>query len=367
MQQTNRLISLDVFRGITIAAMVLVNNPGSWSTVYPPLLHAKWNGCTPTDLIFPFFVFIVGVSIVLAYTKRLSQGASHSHLIKKLVFRAFKIFILGVFLNGFPYFDFTDIRIPGVLQRIALVFLVCGLLFIKTKWKTQAIIGVVLLLLYWFLMTVVPVPGVGPANLEPTTNLGAWLDNLLLGGHLWRQSEVWDPEGLLSTMPAVVTGICGMLTGHLLSANLDKNLKVIWLFVAGSLSIFIGLVWDIYFPINKMLWTSAYVLYTAGIALEILALIYWFVDVKGYSTGTKPFIAYGSNAITLYVLSGLISKILGMIQVGESSLHAWIYQNLFLSWLGDYFASFMFALTTQVLFLLIIAWWLHKKKIFIKL
>src|SRR6478736_486041 len=196
METSQRVYSLDVFRGITVAAMILVNNPGSWDTVYPPFLHAHWNGCTPTDLIFPFFLFIVGVSIHFAYQPKLTEGFTQA-IFLKISKRTLIIFLLGIFLSLFPRFTFEVVRIPGVLQRISLVFLFCSLLYFKAGWLAQIRVAIVLLLSYFILMTMIPVPGVGPANLEPETNLGAWVDRLLLSGHLWAQSKTWDPEGLL--------------------------------------------------------------------------------------------------------------------------------------------------------------------------
>lgn len=371
MSPSKRLISLDVFRGITIAAMLLVNNPGSWSTVYPPLLHAKWHGCTPTDLIFPFFLFIVGISIVLAYHKRLESGVGTGKLVSKSITRAIKIFLLGLLLHGFPYFDLATLRIPGVLQRIAIVYLICSLLFIKTNWKTQTTVGLILLLGYWALMTLVPVPGHGPANLAPETNLGAWLDRLLLEGHLWSQSKVWDPEGLLSTLPAIGTGICGLLAGHLLVSKLAISHQLKLMIIFGCSGVLLGLIWDIYFPINKALWTSSYVIYTAGYGMLFLAIIYWLLDVKGFKTGTRPFIIYGKNAITIYVLSGLLAKTIYLIKItdqnGDSqSFGSWLYHHFYLTWLSDYNASLAFAVT-HVLLLLLVGWVMYRKNIFLKI
>ncbi len=370
MNQSKRLLSLDVFRGFTIAAMLLVNNPGSWSTVYGPLLHAKWHGCTPTDLIFPFFLFIVGISIVLAFNKRIAKGDSVKSLISKSAIRALKIFLLGLFLSGFPFFDLATIRIPGVLQRIAIVYLICSILFVKTNWKTQASIGLALLLGYWAMMTLIPVPGHGQPNLMPTTNLGAWLDNLLLEGHLWSNSKVWDPEGLLTTLPAIVTGILGMMTGHLFTTKLDTNTKLKWLVISGIAGLAIGLLWGLVFPINKALWTSSYVLYSAGYGALLFALTYWLLDVKNVKTGSKPFIIFGKNAITIYVLSGLLAKTLYLIKITNAegtsqTLGSWIYQNLYLTWLTGKNASLAFAIS-HVLVLLLVGWIMYRKKIFIK-
>ncbi len=361
---TQRLISLDVLRGITIAAMILVNDPGSWEFVYPPLLHASWHGCTPTDLVFPFFLFMVGIAITLALGKRLSNPSSG--LIRKILVRALILFLLGMFLNGFPYYDFSTIRIPGVLQRIALVYLVCSVIFVYTDWVNQFRWAVGLLVLYWFLLNFVPVPGVGHPNLEPETNLGAWLDHLLLRGHLWSQSKVWDPEGLLSTLPAISTGLSGVLVGHLIRSSQPNLDKVVWLFIAGAGCIFTGLLWDLSFPINKALWTSSYVLYTSGIAMQCLAFCYWFIDVLGYKSWTTPWVAFGSNAITAYVLSGLVARLMGLIEVSpDLSLKQWIYQNLLNSWMDPYLASLVFA----ILFVLIIfipIWIMHKRGILVK-
>jgi predicted acyltransferase len=360
-----RLISLDVLRGITIAAMILVNDPGSWDYVYGPLRHAQWNGCTPTDLVFPFFLFMVGIAITLALGRRVEQGTDTSGLVKKILKRSAIIFLIGLLLNGFPYYDLTTIRIPGVLQRIAVVYLICSLIFMRTNWIGQLRWGISLLVVYWLMLTFIPVPGIGDPNLEPTTNLGAWLDNLLLGGHLWSASKVWDPEGILSTLPAICTGLSGVLAGHLIKSQLSETRKVIWLFTSGAICIFLGLFWDLSFPINKALWTSSYVLYTSGIALQCLAICYWFIDVLGYQAWTRPWVAFGINALAAYVLSGLLARLLGLIEVGDQSLKGWILDNLFLSWLPPYNASLAFAIAF-VLCLFIPSWLLYRKGVIIK-
>ena len=367
MTTSTRLISLDVLRGITIAAMILVNDPGSWEYVYAPLRHANWDGCTPTDLVFPFFLFMVGVAVTLALTKRKAQSSGQRQLIIKIIRRSVILFLLGLFLNGFPNFDFGSLRIPGVLQRISLVYLFSALIFIKTNWITQFRIAIVLLVVYWILMNYIPVPDYGDPNLRPETNLGAWLDRLLLGGHLWSQSKVWDPEGLLSTLPAISTCLAGILTGHLLLSKEEPIRKVVWLFVSGAICIFLGLLWDMNFPINKALWTSSYVLYTAGIALECLALCYWFIDILGYKKWTQPWVIFGVNAITAYFLSGIVARLIGMIKIdGDQSLKAWIYENVFNSWLGPYSASLLFAICFVLLIFLPI-WWMYRKNYILKI
>jgi predicted acyltransferase len=369
MVQENRLVSLDVFRGITVAAMILVNNPGSWESVYPPFLHAAWNGCTPTDLIFPFFLYIVGVSIHFAYYKNKSNGLEKKIFVK-IVKRTIIIFCLGIFLAWFPVFTLdrlSSLRIPGVLQRISIVFFVCSLIYLQTGWLTQIRIVILVLLGYFLAMTIIPVPGVGYANLEPSTNLGAWIDRLLLDGHLWSQSKTWDPEGILSTLPAIGTGVIGMLTGQLFQKLNAPSERVAWLFFVGALLIISGLAWGMIFPINKSLWTSSYVLYTAGIAMQFLSACYWLVDVQGFTRWATPFIYYGTNAIFVFVASGILAKALIRIKAGEGNLSLWtyLYQQLYASWLPPKDASLLFAVTL-ILFFLLILWQMYKRKIFIK-
>lgn len=349
--------------------MILVNNPGTWSAVYPPLLHAKWHGCTPTDLIFPFFLFIVGVAITLALSKRKKMEVDQKELLKKIIKRSLILFGLGLILNGFPYYDLSDIRIPGVLQRIAIVYLACALIFLRTNLRSQLIIAAGILLSYWLLMTLVPVPGVGHANLEPTTNLAAWLDRQLLYGHLWKVSEVWDPEGVLSTLPAVASGLTGLFAGHILIKNIKPTEKVVWLFIAGSMGIVIGLCWDIIFPLNKNIWTSSYVLYTSGIAFQGLALCYWFIDVLKYQQWSKPFVVYGANAITVFFLSGIVARVMFLIKVRDGnqtlSLKDWMFEYFYYSWLPTMDASLLWAITTVLLWL-VPMWIMYRKRIFIK-
>ena len=368
MEKTGRLVSLDLFRGLTIAAMIVVNNPGTWSHVYPMLRHAEWHGITFTDWIFPFFVFIVGISITLSLSRRMETGDNSTRLLFKIFRRSIVLFLLGLIFYLFPHFKLETMRIPGVLQRIAVVYLVCAILFLKTSWRMQIVLTGFILLLYWFLMAVIPVPGVGPANLEPATNLAARLDVLLLKGHLWKPDS--DPEGILSTLPAIGTGLLGMLTGHWLRRKIEDAVRTVWMFVFGIAGIVLGSIWGWFFPINKNLWTSSYVIYTAGIALLVLAAAYWLVDVKGYKRWTTPFIAYGANAITVYFISHCVASLLLVIQVktgdGTQSLHGWIYQHLCLSWLSPVNASLFYALTFTLIWLIPL-WVLYRKRIFIRI
>jgi len=359
-----RLLSLDAFRGFTIALMILVNNPGSWDHVYPPLLHAKWNGLTPTDLVFPFFLFIVGVSIVLAYSKRLALGADKSELYKKIIFRSLKIFAVGIFLNLCPDFDFTNLRIAGVLQRIAIVFLICSFLYLNFDWKSLAKICAAILVLYWIVMAFVPVPGLGPPSLEPGINIAAWIDNILLPGRKYQGT--WDPEGLLSTLPAIGTGIAGMLAGVMIVSKLQIERKVIWLFTLGFIALLIGSIWDWTFPINKNLWTSSFVLYTAGAASMTLAALIFFVDMLHINKWVKSGLIFGANAIAVYVLAGLIPDLFHRIKVGGYSLAGWFMEAQSVIGIPPKLASLIYALFFLGICYLF-ALLLYRKKIFIKL
>lgn len=372
-----RLLSLDFFRGATVAAMILVNNPGDWGNIYAPLEHAEWNGCTPTDLIFPFFLFIVGVSIAYAMGSKKTDPATHRTLILKAFKRALILFGLGLFLSLFPKVftapveAFQHVRIPGVLQRIAVVFFISTIIFLKNSEKNIFKILIALLAVYWALMTFVSVPGVGYANLEKETNLGAWIDrSILTEAHLWKASKTWDPEGILSTIPAIATGLFGILVGlYLKRKDLDAATKIAWLFSTGCLAIALGLLWDLQFPINKALWTSSFVLYTGGMATIILSLCYWIIDIQQYSRFTKPFVVYGVNAITVFFLSGLIPRILGMIKVNnadgkEISLQSWLYSG-FTAHFSPINASLAWAVTF-ILFWLVILWAMYSRKIIIK-
>jgi predicted acyltransferase len=316
--ETKRLLSLDAFRGFTIAAMILVNNPGSWSHVYKPLRHAEWNGLTPTDLIFPFFLFIVGVSIALAYTKMIEKGVSKRRMHGKILFRSVKIFAVGLLLNYIHHFRLSELRYAGVLQRIAIVFLVCSLLFLHSRWIWQLITGAGLLILYWLAMTLIHTPGHQTAMLEPGINLAAWIDSKLLPGKLWQGT--WDPEGLLSTVPAIGTCIMGMLSGKIILGSTSQDRKVINLFVYGLAACILGYIWNWDFPINKNLWTSSYVMLTGGMAMIILAAAMHLVDTLQYTKFVRIGIVFGANAITIYVLAELLANLFYYLPVAGTGL-----------------------------------------------
>ena len=366
---TDRLVSLDVFRGITIAGMVLVNNPGTWSSIYWPLEHAEWNGWTPTDLIFPFFVFIVGVAIPLAFGRRLASGGSKRDLYWKIVRRTLIIFALGLFLAGFPYFHLSTIRIPGVLARLAVCYFFASIIFLNTKVRTQVIITVALLVIYWLLMTRLHAPGFAVGDLSKEGSLASWVDRAVFGPHIWKQGKVYDPEGILSSIPAIATALFGVLTGQWLRTTKSQYEKVTGLFVVGAACVIVGWCWNPFFPINKSLWTSSYVFFTGGLALQFLALCYWLIDIKGYRKWTKPFAVFGVNAIVLFVGTGMMAILMGRIKLpwgaGQISLQGWIFNKLFLTWASPINASLAFAICFILLWLGLM-WILYSRKIFIK-
>jgi len=366
--RVNRLASLDAFRGLTVAGMVLVNNPGSWANIYWPLDHAKWSGWTPTDMIFPFFVFIVGVSITLSLARKVEIGVDNRDLFRNVLRRSLIIFGLGLFLQGFPFFDLHTIRIPGVLQRIAVCYFCASIIFLKTRWRTQALIAGSLLIAYWIIMKTIPAPGFAPGDLSREGNFAAYVDRSILGVHKWKPD--YDPEGILSSIPAIATALCGVLTGHWLRSGKPQFEKVTGLFVAGLACVVAGWAIDPWFPINKALWTSSFVIFMAGMALQLLALFYWLIDIKGIKKWALPFTIYGVNAIAVFVLSGLAARLMSLWKVSQPDgskldVHTLIYQHLFASWAEPINASLFFAIT-YVLIWLFLMWLLYRKNIFIK-
>jgi predicted acyltransferase len=449
---SRRLESLDALRGLTIAAMLLVNNPGSWSHIYWPLEHAAWNGWTLTDLIFPFFLFMVGVAMMYSFPKRLSQGASRSDLLKHVARRALALMILGwwgaswsrilwpgsdvtgapaivlrfgfvalvlgavvllagtsrtrvwwsVFISGMVLFlasaallGFDDalltrlanIRIPGVLVRIGWVYLLASGIYFLTPTREALIRWIVgLLLAYAVWMLLVPIPGFGLPDLsrgfpsestplhELFSNWAFFIDYHVLGSHTWgvRQlsdssgSLIWsfDPEGIISTIPATCSVLFGILTGlWMRRKDLDDSRKLNGLFVAASWLMVLGLVMSIWMPINKRLWTSSYTVFTAGMALLTMAALYHAIDMKGFRRWAYPFVAYGRNAIFAFVLSGMMAVTLGSVRVGgDMSLKSWIYNSLPGS---PEFASFLFGILF-VAFWAGVSWIMDKKRIYFK-
>jgi len=333
--------------------MVLVNNPGTWRAVYPPLRHAEWHGWTPTDLIFPFFLFIVGVAIPLALGRRLAGNEPRGAVVAKILRRSVIIFALGLLLHAIPDFDLANIRIPGVLQRIAVCYLVASLAFVWTSWRVQAGLAVALLVGYWAALMLVPVPGFGPGNLDPQGNLAAFVDRALLGPRIWRAARVYDPEGILSTLPAIATTLLGVLTGDWLRAVRRPEATARGLFAAGIAGVGLGELWGLWFPVNKALWTSSYTVLTAGAALLALAGCYWLAEVRGWRAWTRPFVILGVNALALFFLSSLVARLLIVVKVprasGQSPLQALLFDRLFAPWATPINASLAYAIAYLVL------------------
>ncbi|MEN8124075.1 MAG: heparan-alpha-glucosaminide N-acetyltransferase domain-containing protein [Bacteroidota bacterium] len=369
MSTKQRILSVDIFRGATIAAMILVNTPGTWSHVYAPFLHAEWHGLTPTDLIFPFFLFIVGMSITFAYTKKKATGITVD-VYKKIISRTLKLIFLGLFLAGFkysiPFFkELSHLRIPGVLQRIGVVFFIASILFLHFNWKTLLGIFVVILVGYWLIMTQIPVNGEMPL-LTKESNLASVVDlNILTVDHMWK--TLYDPEGILSTIPAIATTIFGMFLGMiLLNKEKTQQEKLKYFVIIGIVALAIGYVWSIVFPLNKALWTSSFVLVTGGWASLIYAAIYYVADILGHNEWGKPAIIFGSNAITVYFLSSFMSKTFGLIKLPSGqSLHGYLYEILSSIITIPKLSSLIYAILI-IIFYYLIAHILYKKKIFIK-
>lgn len=374
-----RLVALDVFRGLTIAGMLLVNNPGTWSAIYPPLRHAPWHGWTPTDLIFPFFLFIVGITTHLSLAARRARGDDEGMLVMQVLRRGGLIILFGLLLSGFPFipkygFDLSTMRIPGVLQRIGVAYIAAALLTLRTSTRTQIGIVTALLLGYWAVMTLIPVPGTGVvgalALATPDASLAAWLDRTLLGNHLWRVSKTWDPEGILSTVPAIGTAMLGVFAGRWIASPKPLTERLAGLFAVGSIGMVVGLIWNWVFPINKNLWTSSYVLFTAGMACVASATCIWLIDVRRFSGWTRPFVIFGMNPILAFVGSGMMARLMASIikvpRNGEMvSLQRAIYELAFASWLSPMNASLLYAVCFVVFWFAILAL-LHRKGVFLK-
>ncbi|MBD0851257.1 acyltransferase family protein [Maribacter arenosus] len=359
----NRIISVDIFRGLTIVLMILVNTPGTWSSVYAPFLHAEWHGYTPTDLVFPFFLFIVGTSIAFAYQKKTPSASTY----RKISIRSLKLIGLGLFLGAFtisfPFIkDFADIRFPGVLQRIGVVFFFAAIMFINFNWKTLVGICAVILIGYWLLMGYVPVEGMESTFDRAPNNLANYLDVKVFGTHNYKPD--YDPEGLLSTLPSIASSLLGIFTGLILTSKREN--KVFVLVGLGVVMLVLGYIWDTFFPINKALWSSSFVMVTAGWANIFLALIYYLSDIRGMKFGSI-FKYAGANAITVYFLSSFVSKLFYSIKVdGETSLHGWLFQHIYVhDFMPMKLSSLLYALTV-VSFYMLLAYVMYRKKIFIK-
>ncbi|MDJ0554211.1 MAG: heparan-alpha-glucosaminide N-acetyltransferase domain-containing protein [Microcoleaceae cyanobacterium MO_207.B10] len=350
-----RLKSLDLFRGITIASMILVNNPGSWNHVYPLLLHAEWHGCTPTDLVFPFFLFIAGVAMAFSLSKYTQENQPNIQVYKRIIQRCLILFLFGLLLNGFPSYKLATIRIMGVLQRISLAYLLAALAILNLSRKQLYYLCATLLIGYWAAMQLIPIPGYGAGNLSPEGNFGGYVDRLILTQqHLW-DGKPYDPEGLFSTLPAIVTILIGYFPGEWLKHQPRKSRTSLNLIIFGLSCVVVGYIWGLFFPINKALWTSSYVIFTAGWALLLLAACYEVIEVRGWQKWGRPFEVMGLNAIFIFVASGFLARLMIYNNIGSGenapTIKTWIYEQFFQSWAGDLNGSLLFAIV-NVLF-----WW----------
>ncbi|MFD3000149.1 acyltransferase family protein [Pontibacter toksunensis] len=368
-----RYLSLDVLRGMTIALMIVVNTPGSWQTIYAPFRHAAWHGFTVTDLVFPTFLFVVGNA--MSFSMRKFEQQDDKVFLKKVFKRTVLIFLLGLLLNTFPFvtrnaagelalIDFSSIRIMGVLQRIALCYGIAALVVHYLKVKGAIFFSLVALLSYWAIMYFF---GDQPDPYSLEGNAALKFDLLLLRAeNLYKGYGIpFDPEGLLSTLPAVVNVIAGFLAGLYIQRNGNNMGTVFKLALWAAAFIVVALVWDIFFPINKPIWTSSYVVYTVGLDLLILAVLMLVIEVAGYKGWTYFFEVFGRNPLFIYILSGVIIKLMSLTRVGGQSLNGWIYQNLYLTWLSDNNASLLFAVSYMLL-LWCIGYWMDKQKVYIK-
>jgi predicted acyltransferase len=366
----NRLVSLDIFRGIVIAFMILVNDPCDGPSSYWPLKHAEWNGWTPTDLVFPFFLFIVGVAMAFSFRSRLRRGETRTGLLKHVLWRGVVLFALGLLLNGLgARFHLDHWRVYGVLQRIAICYVITAMLALWAGWRAQLAVAITCVAGYWILMRYVPVPGFGiPTHdiplLDPDRNLAAWLDRKLLMGHLYEHTR--DPEGAISTIPAIATSVLGLLAGKWLRSERAPTVKTLAMVGAGLTAVLMGKVMDVWFPINKKLWTSSYVVFTAGLACLCLALCYWIVDVKQHrGRWTRPILVFGMNAIAAFIFSETLAISL-YVTVGRHTIESDIFVSVFAPLGTPANASLLFALAYVALCWVVMAV-LYRKRIFLKI
>ncbi len=374
-----RLISLDAFRGATIAGMLLVNNPGTWSAVHPPLLHAPWHGWTATDLVFPCFLWIMGVSLTFSFARRVEDGADRAELFRHALRRSVIIFGLGLLLAAFPFgllpthqFSLSTLRIPGVLQRIGICYLAAAAICLRTGPRGQIAWAVGLLGAYWAALMLVPVPGHGAGVLAPEGNLAWWIDSNVLAGHTWSGAPVpgFDPEGILSTIPAIATVLAGALAGAWLRGTRSAGMKTAGLLGGGLVLLALGAALNPWLPINKNLWTSSYAVFMAGWAMVLFAAFHWLIDVRGWQRWALPFTIYGMNALALFVLAGLVGRLLGLIRwtgaAGDPvALKTWLYTTFFAPLASPPNASLLFAVAF-VLAHLAVAWAMWRRRWFVK-
>jgi len=367
-----RLTSLDAFRGFTIALMILVNSPGDPGAVYAPLTHVVWNGWTFADTVFPSFLFIVGVSLVFSFARQEEKGTPNSAYMVRLLRRTIILFALGLFLNSFPSFQLSTIRIPGVLQRIALCYFFASLIVLNAGLRGRILWLVGLLASYWLMIRFIPVPGIGAGVLEPGKNFAAWVDSLFLSGHMWSYyGGAWDPEGIVSTIPAIATTLFGVLTGQWLRSSLPERRKIAGMVCAGLFLLIAGCILDRWLPINKSIWTSTFSIFMAGVALVCLAFFHWSIDIADFSRWAKPLIILGLNPITVYVLSEVLDTILRILNVPMSkgqviNCQTYMFKSLCVPIAKSETASLIYGVLT-LLSMYLVAWIMWRKRLFIKI
>lgn len=348
-----------------MALMVLVNNSGDGEHTYGPLNHAEWHGWTLTDTVFPSFLWIVGVAMTLSMAKRLSSGASKVQLLRQALRRTVILYGLGLLVYAFPHFDLSTQRILGVLQRIALCYLIATAIYLTTRVRGQILWIVGLLSSYWLLMAFAPVPGFGSGRLDVEGNFAHYIDWTVLGQHNYAGTKTWDPEGIVSTLPSIATALLGVMAGHILRLKRDLAERTNWLFVAGNALIVLALICDIWLPINKKLWTSSFALFMAGLDFVVFAGFVWLVDAQGYKRWTRPFVILGMNAISIYMVSELLAESLGSIHVGTGSLKSLIFRSVFQPIASQYNASLLYAVSFTLL-MFGAAYGLHRKGWFLR-
>jgi predicted acyltransferase len=352
-----RLVSLDAFRGAIIALMVLVNTPGDGRHVYAPLQHADWNGWTITDVVFPSFVWIVGVAMTFSMAKRLAAGVPRPQIFAQALLRAVILYGLGLFLYAFPHFDLSTQRLLGVLQRIAICYAIASAIYLTTGVRGQIVWIVSLLGGYWLIMKLAPVPGYGAGYLDVKRNFAHYIDSIVLGRHNYAHTKTWDPEGIVSTLPAIATALFGILAGSILRVKREMAERTTWLFVAGNLLIALGLVCDIWMPINKKIWTSSFAIFMAGLDFVMLAICVWWIDALGYKRTVRPLVIMGMNAIVVYMASELLDGALVTIRwkVGDATIsaHDWLYRSLFAPLASPINASLFYAIAYTLLMYLL--------------
>jgi predicted acyltransferase len=365
-----RLVSLDAFRGATMALMVLVNTPGDGRNVYAPLRHAEWNGWTPTDVVFPSFLWIVGVAMTLSLGRRVAAGVSRAQLFGQAFRRAVILYVLGLLIYAYPGLNLSTQRLLGVLQRIAICYLAAAAIYLTARIRGQIVWIVSLLVGYWLMMMLIPVHGYGPGRLDVEGNFAHYIDRVVLGPHNYEWTKTWDPEGIVSTLPAIATVLLGIMAGHVLRLKRTLAARTVWLLAAGVLLIAAGLICNAWLPINKKLWTTSFALFMAGLDFGIFAVFLWCIDGLGYKRIAKPLVIMGMNAIVVYLASEFLDEALTAVQWSSAgrtiSLHQWLYGNLFAGIASPMNASLLFAIAYTLLMYLL-AYGMYRRGWFVRI